>query len=272
MVFNTPEGIAALTANNPFDRLPDGRPHVPDDLLERMKLVTTEEAWAVLERRHNYFFQFESGWMNLHPDRVVVGRAVTAMYVPHRPDLDALTEAQGRAGGHSGGQNTWIIDTLRPNDVLVVDLFGKIKDGTFVGDNLSTAVRSRTGTGLVIHGAIRDYQRIHELTDFNVFTRGVDPTPIGNVTLVGVNIPIRIGNATVLPGDIVLGTRSGVTFIPPALAQEIVEFSENTRLRDVFGQQRIAEGTYTSGEIDVPKWLEHIEADYLEWLKSRRGG
>ncbi len=271
MVFNTPDGIAALTPGNPFDRLPDGRPNVPDDLLERMKLVTTEEAWAILERHHNYFFQFEGDWMNLHPDRVVVGRAVTAMFVPHRPDLHEIIEAQGRAAGYSGGQNTWIIDKLQPNDVLVVDLFGKIKDGTFVGDNLSAAVKTRTGTGLVVHGGIRDLQRIYELTDFNVFTRGVDPTPIGNVTLVGVNIPIRIGNTTVLPGDIVLGTRTGVTFIPPALAQQVVETSENTRLRDVFGQLRIAEGTYTSGEIDVPTWLDHIEADYLAWFAARGG-
>ena len=270
MVFNSPENIAALTPQNTFGRLPDGRPHVPDDLLERMKLVSTEEAWAVLERRHGYFFQFEGNWFNLHPDRVIVGRAVTAQFVPLRPDLHAVVEAGGKAEGRSGGQNTWIIDTLAPNDLLVVDLFGKVKEGTMVGDNLSTAIRSRTGTGLVVDGGIRDYQRINELEDFNIFTRGTDPTPIMNVTLVGVNIPIRIGNTTVMPGDIVLGTRTGVTFIPPHLVQEIVEKSENTRERDVFGQLRLQEGRYTSGEIDVPNWKEAIEADYLEWVKARR--
>lgn len=269
MVFNTPEQIAALTPGNPFDRLPDGRPHVPDDLIERMRLVTTEEAWAVLERRHQYFFQFEGDWLNLHPDRVIVGRAVTAQFAPHRPDLHAVVEARGRAEGREGGQNTWIIDTLGPNDLLVVDLFGKVKEGTMVGDNLSTAIRSRTGTGLVVHGGIRDYQRIHELDGFNVFARGVDPTPIEQVTLVGVNIPVRIGNATVLPGDVVLGTRSGVTFIPPQVVQEVVERSENTRERDHFGQLRLREGRYTSGEIDVPTWKAEIEADYLAWRAAR---
>ncbi len=271
MVFNTPEAIAALTPQNPFGRLPDGRPQVPDDLLERMKLVTSEEAWGPLERGHKYPFQFEGGWLNMHPDRVLVGRAVTAQFLPLRPDLHAVVEARGKAEGRSGGQNTWIIDTLGPNDLLVVDLFGKVRDGTMVGDNLSTAIRSRTGTGLVVDGGIRDYQRINELEGFNIFMRGMDPSAIANVTLVGVNIPIRIGNATVLPGDVVLGTRTGVTFIPPHLAQEIVERSENTRERDVFGQLRLREGRYTSGEIDVPDWKGEIEADYLEWVKTRRG-
>ena len=269
MVFNTPEQIAALTPQNPFGRLPDGRPRVPDDLIERMKLVTTEEAWSVLERRHGYFFQFEGDWLNLHPDRVLVGRAVTAQFVPLRPDLQDYVEGWGRAAGHSGGQNTWVIDALQPNDVLVVDLFGKIRYGTIVGDNLSTAIRSRAGTGLVVDGAIRDLQRIHALEGFNVFTRGVDPTPIRDVTLAGVNVPIRIGNATVLPGDIVLGTRSGVIFIPPHLAQEVVESSENTRLRDQFGQLRIREGVYTSGEIDVSTWQPAIEADFQAWRTTR---
>jgi 4-hydroxy-4-methyl-2-oxoglutarate aldolase len=271
MVFNTPEGIAALTPQNPFGRSPDGRPQVPDDLLERMKLVTSEEAWGPLERGHQYFFQFEGGLLNMHPDRVLVGRAVTAQFVPLRPDLHAVVEERGKAEGRNGGQNTWIIDTLGPNDLLVVDLFAKVREGTMVGDNLSTAIRARTGTGLVVDGGIRDYQRINQLEDFNIFMRGMDPTPIENVTLVGVNIPIRIGNTTVLPGDVVLGTRTGVTFIPPHLAQEIVERSERTRDRDVFGQQRLREGRYTSGEIDVPNWKDAIEADYLEWFKTRRG-
>src|SRR3982751_619448 len=133
MIFNTPEAIQRLTPNNPFERSADGRPRVPDDLLERMKLVTNDEAWGVLERRHNYYFQFEGNWLNLHPERVLVGRAVTAMFVPMRPDLHDVIQQYGRAGG----QNTWVIDTLEENDVIVVDLFGKIRDGTFAGDNLS---------------------------------------------------------------------------------------------------------------------------------------
>ncbi|MCA1645832.1 MAG: RraA family protein, partial [Chloroflexi bacterium] len=209
MIFNTPEAIQHLTPSNPFERSADGRPRVPDDLLERMKLVTNDEAWGVLERRHGYQFQFEGNWLNLHPEQVLVGRAVTAMFVPMRPDLHDVVEAEGRTDGRTSGQNTWVIDTLVDGDVIVVDLFGKIRDGTFAGDNLATTIKSRARTGMVVHGGIRDLRRIDELPDFAVFARGVDPSAIANVTLVGVNIPIRIGNATVLPGDVVLGTAEG---------------------------------------------------------------
>jgi regulator of RNase E activity RraA len=197
----------------------------------------------------------------------MVGRAVTAQFLPHRPDYHtAIQQAGVREGrGSIGGQNSWIIETLQTNDVMVVDIFGKIKDGTIVGDNLGTAVRSRTRAGAVIDGGIRDYQGLIQLTDVNFYVRGVDPTAIADVTLAGLNIPIRIGGVTVLPGDIVLGTPTGVIFIPPHLAQEVVEQSENTRVRDEFGKQRLAEGTYTSGEIDVSTWREDIEADFQAW-------
>lgn len=269
MIFNTPERIAALTPQNPFDRLPDGRPMVPDDWLDRMALVTNDEAYGVIERGHGYKYQFEGNWMNLHPDRVVVGRVVTAQFVPIRPDLHEVVQNIGTSEGRDGGQNTWVIDSLGPRDVLVVDIFGKIRDGTVIGDNLATAAAARTGTGMIINGGIRDYARVRELKNFNVFCRGVDPSAINEVTLVGVNIPIRIGNATVLPGDVVLGTREGVTFIPPQLVEEVVTRSEDVRQRDVFGKMRLAEGKYTSGEIDRSDWAPHIEADYQEWVKSQ---
>jgi regulator of RNase E activity RraA len=174
----------------------------------------------------------------------------------------------GVAQGRIGGQNSWVIDTLQPNDVLVVDLFGKIREGTFVGDNLSTSVRARTRAGAVIDGGVRDLHGIVELTDVAFFYRGADPTPIRNTTLVGVNIPIRIGQATVLPGDIVLGTLTGVTFIPPHLVQRIVESAEYVQLKDTFGKMRLAESKYTPGEIDVPTWRADIEQDFQQWLSE----
>jgi 4-hydroxy-4-methyl-2-oxoglutarate aldolase len=264
------EDIVELTTLNPFDRFPDGRPRVPDDLLERMRLVTTEEAWAVL-RNHGYHRQFEGNWLETHPGKITVGRAVTAQFLPHRADYhDAIQHTGlGEGRGSVGGQNSWIIETLQLNDVMVVDIFGKVKDGTVVGDNLGTAVRTRTRAGAVIDGGIRDYQGLVQLNDVNFFVRGVDPTAIADVTLAGINIPIRIGGATVLPGDVVLGTPTGVIFIPPQLALEVVERSEAIRVRDEFGKLRLDEGKYTSGEIDVPVWREDIEADFEEWLKSR---
>ena len=268
MIANSPERIIELTRLNPFERFPDGRPMVPDDLLERMKKVTTEEAWGVC-RRNGYNFQFEGNWLNLHPEKPLVGRAVTCVFMPTRPDVHAVVEEEGKNEGRIGGQNSWVIDTLLPNDVIVVDLFGKIQDGTFAGDNLSTAIHSRSRTGMVIDGGIRDVQRIYEIEEFGVFVRGLDPTAIANVTLMGINVPIRIGGATVLPGDVVLGTREGVIFIPPHLAQNVVERSEEIRLRDEFGHQRIREGIYTPGQIDRA-WPPEIEEDFAAWKAARR--
>lgn len=273
MLFNDRDRIAALTPRNPYERSADGRPHVPDDLLERLKLVTNDEAWQVLERGHGYHFQFEGSWaVHLQPTVPLVGRVVTAAFVPIRPDLNDVIQDIGASEGRSGGQNTWVIDSLEPGDVLVVDLFGKVEDGTFIGDNLATAARARTGTGIIIDGGIRDSLRVNELTDFPVYCRGIHPSAIYDVTMVGVNIPVRIGNATVMPGDAVLGTPAGVTFIPPHLLQEVVERSEDTRQRDVFGKLRLAEGTYTSGQIDVGTWAETIESDYTGWLAEGLNG
>lgn len=263
------EDLIALTNLNPFDRFPDGRPWVPDDLLERMKLVTTEEAWATL-RKHGYHRQFEGNWKETHPGRITVGRCVTAQFLPHRPDYhDAIQNAGVAEGrGKIGGQNSWIIQSLQMNDVMVVDIFGKIKDGTVIGDNLGTATRSRTRVGAVIDGGIRDYQGLVQLTDVNFYVRGVDPTAIADVTLAGINIPIKIGGVTVLPGDVLLGTPTGTIFIPPHLVQEVVESSEDVRVRDEFGKMRLDEGKYTSGEIDVWPWREDIEADFQAWKSA----
>jgi regulator of RNase E activity RraA len=268
-LFNSPENVAELTRLWTAERLPDGRPHVPDSLLERLKAITSEQAWSILDKEH-YLWQFEGNWFRTHPGRILVGRAVTAQMLPYRPDFHSVVQEVGQRDGLIGGQNSWVIDTLQPEDVLVVDLYGKVREGTFVGDNLGTSVRARTHAGAVIDGGIRDYQGLVQLTDVAFFVRGVDPTPIRNTTLAGVNIPIRIGEATVLPGDIVLGTPTGVTFIPPHLVQRIVETGEKINLRDTFGKQRLAEKKYTPGEIDVEVWPELIEQDYQAWLAAHQ--
>ena len=266
-IWNDKEKIEAMTPKNPFDRFADGRPKVPDDIVERMSKVTSEEAWGVLNS-NDYKLQFEGNWLNLHPDRILTGRAVTCRYVPSRPDLNEVVQDVGAKEGRVGGQNSWAIDTLVPGDVIVVELFGKIIWGTFAGDNLATAIQANTqGGGMVVDGGMRDYQRVVELENFNGFLKGLDPTPIRDVTLMEINVPIRIGNATCLPGDIVLGTPTGVTFIPPHLAQQVVEKSESIRLHDYFGQMRIREGVYTPGEVDR-KWSEEMDKDFEEWSKT----
>ncbi len=271
MKFNNRDDIIQLTPLWTGERFPDGRPRVPDDILRRMTHMVTEEAWSVLWQ-HGYHFQFEGNWMQLHPDLVLVGRAVTGVFVPHRPDLhDYLMDYGHNVEGRIGAMNSWVIETLVEDDVIVIDLFGKVYEGTYSGANLSTAIATRTKRGQVIHGGIRDAQQIVEIGNFATFCRGMDPTPIRNVTLVGLNVPCRIGAATCMPGDVVLGTMTGILFIPPHLAEEVVEHSERTHMREMFSHQRLREGIYNSSQMDT-KWTEAIEADFAEWRTTHNMG
>jgi len=250
------------------ERFPDGRPKVPDDILERMKEVAIEEAWSVL-RNHGYNNQFERNWVVTRENPVLVGRAVTAYFLPLRPDVNDVINKNGEKDGRIGGQNSWIIDTLVKGDVIVIDLFGKITDGTFMGDNLGNSIYVKSGgTGVVIDGGARDIEGVLQIPGFPVFNRGWDPSFLKEVMLMGINTPIRIGNAAVMPGDVVLGKREGIIFIPSHLAREVVESSEIIRLRDQFGHQRLREGKYTPGQIDR-KWTDDIEKDFTGWLKER---
>ena len=248
------------------ERFPDGRPKVPDSIIERVKRISTEEAWSVL-RRYGYNNQFEGNWVTNPADPLLVGRAVTAAFMPLRPDVNDIITAKGKSEGRIGAQNSWVIDTLVEGDVLVVDLFGKVINGTFAGDNLSNSIKSKTGKGLVIDGGCRDLKGIDEIRDFPVFVRGWDPSFLSDVMLMSMNAPIRIGRATVMPGDVVLGNREGVLFIPAHLAEEVVEVSEFISFRDEFGHQRLREGKYTPGQIDS-QWTAEIEKDFDDWLKK----
>ena len=269
MRLTNPETIRSITSEWRGDRAPNGRPLVPADILARMEKVTTEEAWSVL-REHGYTEQFEGGWRVLHPDRVLVGRAVTCRYVPLRPDLEDAVNALGEAEGRVGSQNSWAIDELVEDDVVVVDMFGKVRDGGFAGDNLATAIMVNTNRGMVLDTGLRDVQGVVKIPGLAVFSRDWSPNVFSQVTMVEINGITRIGAATCLPGDVVLGTMSGVIFIPPHLAEEVVEYSEETQARDAFGRQRIAEGVYTPGEVDR-RFSEEMERDFREWQARRDG-
>jgi regulator of RNase E activity RraA len=266
------EQRVAITSEWKGERFEDGRPKVADGLLERMKEVTAEEAWGVLNGA-GYRQQFEGGWKEIDAGRAgrrLVGRVVTAVYVPLRPDLQAAIDRAGAAEGRQGrGHNSWVIDTLRPGDVLVVDLFGKIDRGTFIGDNLGTSVFAKTGRGIVVDGSVRDLSGLLEIEGFHGFVRGFHPSALADVTLVGLNVPIRIGGVTVLPGDVVLSDPEGLTFVPPHLVERVVVSSEDVRLRDEWGHAMLREGRYTPGQVDS-KWTEAMEAEFQAWAAPRR--
>ncbi len=255
------------------ERFADGRPRVPDGILKRMHNVTLEEAWAVL-RNAGFTHQYEDGWMSIHPGKVLVGRVLTAQWLPGRPDIHKVITEQGKKDGRVGGQNAWPVDMLQPGDVYVCDHFGLKENGPSIGDNVGNAIYAKSGNGIVYNGAVRDINGLNELENFVSFVRSYDPShhnsalgPGLNSTMIGINIPIRIGKATVMPGDVVLGRDGGVIFIPPQLAEKVVKTSEVVHLRDLFGHQRLREGKYTAGQIDT-RWSPEIERDFSAWLNA----
>lgn len=248
------------------ERFEDGRPKVSDELLERMKIVSIEQAWGVL-RGEGFHNQFEGEWQMIHEDEPIIGRALTAQYMPTRPDLQKRMLDRGHAEGRIGAANSWPIDMLTQGDVYVADAFGKIVDGTLIGDNLGNAIFANSGNGVVFDGSLRDLGGLEEIEGFNAFVRGWHPSYLQQTMLTGLNTPIRIGQATVLPGDVVLARREGVIFIPAHLAAKVVESAEVVILRDQFGHQRLREGAYTPGQIDT-SWTDEIKEDFFSWLET----
>src|SRR3989454_12454483 len=249
------------------DRFADGRPRVPESVLVRLRDVTADEAWDILQEA-GYRNQFESGWKVINPGQRLVGRVVTAVFLPHRPDVDSVIQTNGKKEARVGGENSWVIDILQPGDVLVVDLFGKIRYGTFAGDNLSTAIFAKSHNGLIVNGAVRDVTGIEEIKGFQVYVRGVDPSALESTMLMGINVPIRIGDVTVMPGDIALGDPEGLTFIPPQLAEKVAADTEMTHLVDEWGHTMLREGKYTPGQIDR-EWTRDMIEEFNRWLAQK---
>lgn len=258
------EQVVALTADWKGDRLPDGRPWVSDRWLERLRNISLEEAWGVL-RSEGYHNQFEGDWMVLHPDRPITGRALTAQYLPKRPDHDAKVRAKGKEEARVGNFNAWPIDMLTPGDLYIADGYGKVVDGTLIGDNLGNSIFARSRNGVVFHGSVRDIEGLEKIEGFNAWVKGYDPSYIQEMMLGGINVPIRIGRITVMPGDAILAKKGGVIAVPAHLVEKVVTQSEFIAMRDMFGHQRLREGRYTPGQIDQA-WTEDIRKDFLQWF------
>ncbi|MBO7762112.1 MAG: RraA family protein [Clostridia bacterium] len=269
MKLNDREAIIELTPLWKGDRLPDGRPYVPQKYLDAMRGMTLEELWKPIFLK-GYESQFEGDLRTLHDDgRKLIGRAVTATYVPTRPDLHEVMFEVGAKEGRKGNYNQWVIDTLTEGDVVVVDMYDKIYKGTFVGGNLTTAIHTRTKTGgAVIWGGVRDVEQMKEVPDVQVYYRGIDPTPIRDFVMKDFNGITRIGKATVLPGDIVFGGGGGVLFIPSHLVAEVVEGAAKTHVKDDFGFLMIGENRFTTAEIDRATWTVEMLDMLVEWINT----
>jgi 4-hydroxy-4-methyl-2-oxoglutarate aldolase len=264
----TKQDLVDYTSQNPFDRFPDGRPKVPDDLLERARGLSSEEVWSGL-LDSGYKNQYADGFQVLHPGKTLVGRVFTVQFMPQRPDVDQTLQSKAKARGLGHLHNQTAIDMLQPGDVLVVDLYGKKVGGTIVGDNLFFYINKATqGGGLIVDGSVRDLDGLSEI-DMPAYFRSVDPTPIGDVMLTGINVPVRIGGVTVMPGDLAVGDREGVYFIPPQFVRDVLDHADEIHVHDEWTKKKFAEGKYKSSEIyGTPKDPKLLE-EYQEYLKKR---
>ena len=279
MLFNTREEIIAMTPEWTGERFEDGRPRVADKYLDALYGMTLEELWKPIFVK-GYESQFIA-MKSLHPEfkedgtvnRKLVGRAVTAMYAPVRPDYKEAMNAMARAKGLSGTPNQWVIDSLTDRDVIVIDMFDKVYKGTFLGGNLTTAIHQKTGNGgAVIWGGIRDIEQMHRVPDVQVYYRGIDPTPIRDFVMTGMNCPVRLGDgrdaAICLPGDVVYGCSGGVLFIPPQLVVDVVDDGAKTQVKDLFGFVRISQNRFTTAQIDKNTWSEEMLDLLMEFIRT----
>lgn len=263
---SSPEYVKEMTALWKGERSADGRPMVSELVLERLQYNTLEQIWGYLLSK-GYRNQVEKNWTVLKTGQTMVGRVVTAQFMPSRPDLDTLVKAQGRREGRSqrGGYNIWPIDILTRGDVYVADGFGKVKDGTLIGSSLGNSIYAKTGKGVVFNGSIRDMQELRDTEGFNAWVKGHDPSFIRDMTPTSINAPIRVGEVTVFPGDIVFANDYGVVFIPAHLVEDLVKANELTGLRDEFERLLLKQGKYLSGEIHGD-WTETIKNEFRAWL------
>lgn len=261
MRLNVREEIIALTPQWKGERLPDGRPKVADKYLRALKNLTLEEIWKPIFVK-GYESQFEGRLLSLHNDgRKLIGRAVTATYCPYRPDLDEVVKNTGREENRRGTYNQWVIDQLMEGDVPVIDMYDKIYKGTFLGGNLTTAIKNKTKNpngGAVIWGGIRDTEQMNKVENTQVYYRGIDPTPIRDFIMTSYNAPTRIGNAICLPGDVVFGAGGGVLFIPSHLVAQVVDSAAKTQVKDLFGFEMIAQDKFTTAQIDRNTWTKDM--------------
>lgn len=264
----SPDQIKAMTAGWQGERTADGRPKVPDIIIERLQNATLEQVWGYMDRR-GYRNQVEKDWIILKPGETMTGRVVTAQFMPTRPDLDSLVRTYGKAEGRSqrGGINIWPIDILTKGDIYVADGYGKVKDGTLIGSSLGNAIYGKTGKGVIFYGSIRDMQELRDTKGFNAWVKGHHPSYIKDMTPTSINAPIRIGEVTVFPGDIVFANEYGVAFIPAHLVEGLVKDSELVGLRDEFERFLLQQSKYPSGEIHGD-WSDKIKNEFRAWVAA----
>jgi 4-hydroxy-4-methyl-2-oxoglutarate aldolase len=258
------EQMIRYTSQNPFDRFPDGRPKVPDALLEKVKGLSAEEVFGI--EHEGYPNQFDGDLIPLRPGKKLVGRAVTLQLMPLRPDV---ADVDGTGMPSTGPRDKHIshqtaLNLLEPGDVIVVDAHSI--SGGIIGDNLAYYIHQKAA-GFVIDGDIRDLDGIQEIDMAGYFKRAVPPY-LTSCMVTGINIPVQIGKTTVMPGDVVFGDREGVYFIPPQLVKGIVDRADTIHIHDEWTKKKFSEGKYKSTDIYPAPQDPALKTEYEDYLKA----
>jgi len=242
------------------------RTPVTDAQLARLRAVPIEAVWGAVQK-HKYLFCFVDGMQMTQPGVKLVGRALTMRYLPVRPDIQEAVEALGKGGDWDTGFNMRASDDIRPGDVLVVELAGAVDRATFMGDVTGLAIKTAGAAGVVIDGGLRDLSEFLPMKDFPVYYRGAHASAMADQVGVEWNVPVRIGNVTVLPGDVVIGDDSGLLFFPPQLAADAIKGAEDAVYTETFKREMIRTKKYRTSQI-YPRLSPELEKLFEEWKKT----
>jgi regulator of RNase E activity RraA len=174
----------------------------------------------------------------LRDDMVVIGRAMTVL------EADVWPHETGRRKNRLLDQPFGLmleaLDDLRPREVYVCS--GASPSYALWGELMSTRAIQCGAAGAIVDGYSRDTRGILAL-DFPVFSYGPyaqDQAPRGKV--IDFRVPLQIGEANVVSGDILFGDIDGVCVVPRALEREVFSRALEKARGEKRVQQAIARG------------------------------
>jgi regulator of RNase E activity RraA len=212
---------------------------VTDAQLEHLKHIQLEPIWQAVQAlgyRNCHF----SGLKTTRPGERLVGRAVTIRYLPQRPDLTEAMTKLAKEGDWPRAYNVRAAEEVKPGDVIAVDLGGGIPDGIFFGDVSAIGARAAGANGVILYGSTRDEVELQKMAGFPVLAMGFDPRP---ATQIGVdwNVPIRVGDVTVLPGDVVVADEEAAVFFPGKIAEQVIQRAQATQDQEMYERKLATE-------------------------------
>ena len=229
-------------------------------LFGRLMRVGLEAAWSAVTQE-GYPLCFINELTPLNNDRRLVGRARTARYLPNRKDLREKLYAAGPQLNYRTAEES------QPGDVLVFDAGGE-RRSTVSGAMVTTRFLMRGGAGILVDGCMRDVPDIAAMP-LSVYLRCGHASSVSPLMMsVDYQVPVRIGDVTVMPGDILIGERHGVLVIPAAIVDRVLDKAMEHDEQEKFQRKLLLEGEPIYGV--YPNLNEANQKKFEDWKKGRR--